>query len=279
TQVIVTSLSLPLTTREQQMLRRDVPASAAAYEYFLRGNQLSYDSKQWGVARDLYLRSVEEDPRFAPTWARLGRIHHVMGKYLDTGTQESLDKAEEAFHRALELNPDLSITHKLFAQLDVDRGRARNAMARLIERAQTADPELLAGLVTTCRYCGLLDASVAAHERAVALEPKIRTSVAHTWYFQRNFARVVSIKPIDFPYIVPLSMSELGRKADAIAVLREMEQKIQTRVRELVTAARLLLDNDAVQSIAAVNRFLAPDFKDPEGLFYAARHLARLNED
>jgi len=152
-------------------------------------------------------------------------------------------------------------------------------MARLIERAQTADPELLAGLVTTCRYCGLLDASVAAHERAVALEPKIRTSVAHTWYFQRNFARVVSIKPIDFPYIVPLSMSELGRKADAIAMLREMEQKIQTRVRELVTAARLFLENDAVQSIAAVNRFLAPDFKDPEGLFYAARHLARLNED
>jgi len=111
---------------------------------------------------------------------------------MDTGTQESLDKAEEAFHRALELNPDLPITHKLFAQLDVDRGRARDAMARLIERAQTADPELLAGLVT---------------------------------------------------------------------------------------AARLLLENDAVQSIAAVNRFLTPDFKDPEGLFYAARHLARLNED
>jgi len=93
TQVIVTSLSLPLTSREQQMLKRDVPANAASYEHFLRGNQLSYDSKQWAVARDLYLRSVEEDPHFAPAWARLGRIHHVMGKYLDTGTQESLDKA------------------------------------------------------------------------------------------------------------------------------------------------------------------------------------------
>jgi DNA-binding winged helix-turn-helix (wHTH) protein/tetratricopeptide (TPR) repeat protein len=279
THAIVTSLSLPLSSREQQMLKRDVPASSAAYEYFLRGNQLSYDSKQWSVARDLYLRCVEEDPNFAPGWARLGRIHHVMGKYLDTGTQDSLDNAEEAFRRALELNPDLSITHKLYAQLEVDRGRARDAMARLIERAQTADPELLAGLVTTCRYCGLLDASVIAHGRAVALEPKIRTSVPHTWYFQEDHARVVTIKPSEFPYIVPLSMAELGRRAEAITTLRELEQKIQTRVRELVSAARLLLEGDAITSVAAVNRFLAPDFKDPEGLFYAARHLARLKEE
>src|SRR6476646_1047345 len=196
TQVVVTSLSLPLTSSEQQLLKRDVPANAAAYEHFLRGNQLSYDSKQWAGARDLYLRSVEEDPHFAPAWARLGRIHHVMGKYLDTGTQESLDSAEEAFRRALELNPDLSITHKLYAQLEVDRGRARDAMARLIERAHMADPELLAVLVTTCRYCGLLDASVAAHRHAVALEPKIRTSVTHTWYFQGDYRRVAAIKPI-----------------------------------------------------------------------------------
>ena len=73
---------LPLTAHEQHMLHRDVPASAKAYEYFLRGNQLSYDAKQWSVARDLYLRCVDEDPRYAPAWARLGRIHHVMAKYL-----------------------------------------------------------------------------------------------------------------------------------------------------------------------------------------------------
>src|SRR5262245_25324607 len=145
TQRIVASLSLPLTARERHMLKRDVPANAAVYEYFLRGNQLSYDSKQWSVARDLYLRCVEEDPRFAPAWARLGRIHHVMGKYLETGTEASLDHAENAFRRALDLNPDLPMAHKLFAQLEVDLGRAKDAMARLIVRAQTADPEVLAG--------------------------------------------------------------------------------------------------------------------------------------
>ena len=52
TERVVNALSLPLTSREQRILRQDVPASAKAYEYYLRGNQFSHDSKQWGAARD-----------------------------------------------------------------------------------------------------------------------------------------------------------------------------------------------------------------------------------
>jgi DNA-binding winged helix-turn-helix (wHTH) protein/tetratricopeptide (TPR) repeat protein len=275
TRRIVDSLSLPLTVREQQLLRRDVPRTAKAYEYYLRGNQLSHDAKQWTVARDLYLRCTEEDPHYAPAWARLGRIYHVTGKYLPAGTAESLDQAEKAFQRALELNPDLTLAHKLFAQVDVDRGRAIEAMARLVERARVADPELLAGLVTTCRYCGLLDASVAAHTRAIALEPKLRTSVVHTWFLQGDHARVATVKPGEFPYIVPLSMAELGRRTEAIEAAREIEQKIPTRVRDLVTGARTLLEGKRTESVAAIQRFMS-DFRDPEAMFYSARHLAHL---
>jgi tetratricopeptide (TPR) repeat protein len=275
---IVASLSLPLSAREQRMLHRDVPSSAKAYDYFLRGNQLSYDSKQWGVARDLYLRCVEEDPRFAPAWARLGRIHHVMGKYLQTGTRESLDRSEAAFRRALELNPDLAVAHKLFAQLEVDLGRAADAMARLVGRARTADPELLAGLVSACRYCGLLDASIAAHARAVSLESRIRTSVPHTWFLQADYARVATVKAAEFPYIVPLSLAALGRGAEALPILRELEDTTKTRLRDFIVAARTLLEGRTADSIAAVGRLVGSDFRDPEGLFYLARHLAHLNE-
>jgi TolB-like protein len=275
TRRIVESLSLPLSVRERHQLRLDVPASAQAYEYYLRGNQLSYDAKQWPVARDLYLRCVEEDPRYAPAWARLGRIHHVMGKYLSTGTPESLDLAEGAFRRALELNPDLPLAHKLYAQVEVDRGRAQDAMARLVERARCADPELFAGLVTTCRYCGLLDASIAAHQRALDLDPKIRTSVPHTWYFQGDHARVTTIKPSEFPYIVPLSLAQLGRTAEGLAALRELEQKIPTRVRSFITAARLLLEDRRADSAAAMR---ASEVRDPEAFFYVSRHLAHLDD-
>jgi TolB-like protein len=278
TQRIVDSLALPLTARERHGLKRDVPANAAAYEYFLRGNQLSHDSRQWSVARDLYVRCVEEDPQFAPGWARLGRMHHVMGKYLETGTRESLEQADAAFRRALELNPGLPLAHKMLAQLDVDLGRVHDAMTRLIGRGPSADPEVLAGLVTACRCCGLLDASDAAHGRALALDPKIRTSVGHTWFLQGDYKRVAALGVSGYPYIVPMSMAEVGRRDEAIAVIREVEPKAPPRIRDFVTAARTLLEGDAKESLAAIGRVTRSEFRDPEGLFYLARHLAHLDQ-
>ena len=173
TERVVNSLSFPLTAKEQRILRQDVPASAKAYEHYLRGNQFNQDPKQWSAARDLYMRCVEADPCYAPAWARLGRIHHVMAKYLPTGMREGLERAEAALRQALELNPDLAIAQKSYSQLEVDLGRAADAMARLLPRAQdAADPELFAGLVSPLRYSGLLDASAAAHSRAVCIRPQ-----------------------------------------------------------------------------------------------------------
>jgi len=184
---------------------------------------------------------------------------------LGVALAESLAAAEAAFRRALEFNPDLTIAHKFLAQLEVDLGRAHDAMVRLIGLAHTADPELLAGLVSACRYCGLLDASVVAHRRALDLEPKIRTSVGHTWFLQGDHTRVATLKIADFPYIVAISMAEVGRAEEVIPLLRELEHKIPTRLRDFVVAARTLLGGDAAESAAAVGRIVASDFRDPEG--------------
>jgi tetratricopeptide (TPR) repeat protein len=224
------------------------------------------------------MRSVEEDPAYAPAWARLGRIHHVMSKYLHAGTQEGLEKAEAALRRALEVNPELALAHKLLAQLDADRGHACEAMTRLIERAQTPDPELMVGLVSACRYCGLLDASVAAHKLAVELDPRIKTSILHTWFMQADYARLATVKVEEVPYIVPLALMELRRGEESLPTLRELETTIKTRIRDFVVAARALLEGNRDEVIAAVNRILASDFQDPEGLFYLSRHLAYVNE-
>jgi len=82
----------------------------------------------------------------------------------------------------------------------------------------------------------------------------------------------------DYPYIVAISLAELGRTSEALPVLLEFEQKLPGRLREFVVVARTLLDGHAAESIAAVGRIVASDFRDPEGLFYLSRHLAHLNE-
>ncbi len=196
-----------------------------------------------------------------------------------TGSKEGLGRAEGAFRQALDLNPDLAIAHKFYAQLEVDLGRAGDAMTRLIPHAQgAADPEVFAGLVSTLRYTGLLEASEAAHSRAVALEPKIRTSVPHTWFLRGDSARVASTKIEEFPYIVAVSLAEIGRKDEALPPLRALEEKTKTRLRDFIMAARTMIEGDSAASVAAVGRIVASEFSDPEGLFYLTRHLARLNQ-
>jgi TolB-like protein len=272
---IVESLAVPLTARDRLRLQSDVPASKAAYDCFLRGNQLSIDPKQWSVACEYYERAVAEDPRFAPAWARLGRLYHVETKFSEGVHDGGLVRAEAAFKRALELNADLTIAHKLYAQLEADLGRAHDAMVRLLGRARAADPELMAGLVTVCRYVGLLDASVAAHDRARKLDGKIGTSVMHTWFMQGDFARLARLSVSAFPYIVAMALAELGRGEEALPALREVEEKMPTRRRHMAVGARALIEGRVADSVVAVRAMLSPDFRDPEGRFYVARHIAR----
>jgi DNA-binding winged helix-turn-helix (wHTH) protein/tetratricopeptide (TPR) repeat protein len=276
---VVNSLALPLSANEQRILRLDVPGDSKAYEYYLRGNQLSNDPKQWAAARELYLRCVESDPCYAPAWAKLGRIHHVMAKYLPSGAREGLDRAEAAFRQALDLNPDLALAHKSYAQLEVDRGRAADAMARLLPNARgAADSELFAGLISPLRYCGLLGASGAAHARASALDPKLRTSVPHTWFLQHDYRKLAALRVEEAPYIVAIALLETGRGNEALPPLRGIEEKVKTRIRDFAMAARTMIEGDADASVEAVQRVAMSEFSDPEGLFYLTRHLAKLGQ-
>ena len=224
---IVESLSLPLSTREHRLLNHDVPASAKAYEFYLRANQLALNPRDWSLARDLYQECLHEDSRYAPAWARLGRVHRILAKAVDTNPDDNLRRAEAAFMRALEINPDLSIAHNLYAYLEIDSGRAQDAMTRLLARAQarTADPELFAGLVHACRYCGLLDASRAADEQARRLDKLIRTSAVHTHFMLGDFQRAHDVSADeDTGYLDGLALVMLGRDQEAIVALRNSQE-------------------------------------------------------
>ena len=276
---IVDSLSLPLTAREHALLRRDMPVSAKAYEHYLRANELSLDSKQWALARDFYHRCLEEDPQYAPAWARLGRIYRVIAKFFpDEESDQNLGRAETAFQRALEVNPDLPIAHSLYASLEVELGRAPDATRRLVERAKVggADPELFAGLVHACRYCGLLEASVAAHEHAKRLDPKIPTSVVHTYLLLGRPDRALMPGITSDPFIKGLALMALGRHKEAIAETHERGQ-IQ-HLRRFLVALGGAAAGDREKSLAAINEILESSFRDPEGWFYLARLLAYQGE-
>ncbi len=191
---VVDALSLPLTgpTTPVPAARPD----SRAYELYLRGNELARTYNGLVEARELYLRCLDLDPNFAPAWAQLGRCHRVIGKYID-GSGDSEGRADEAFRRALSLSPRLTIAHKFYANLEADTGQAQNAIVRLIGEAQRHgnDPELFAGLVHACRYCGLFEQSVAAHAEARRLDPNVPTSLDQTLLMTGEVDRLLAIVP------------------------------------------------------------------------------------
>jgi eukaryotic-like serine/threonine-protein kinase len=281
---LVDSLAVPLTARESRQLGRDVPASAKAYELFLRANQHFYHATDWQIALQLYLACVDEDPRFAPAWARLGRCYRLAGKFTsssETDLEKHLGDANRAFQRALEINPDLPIAHNLYTFLEADLGRAPEAVERLLGQANARpnDPDVYAGLVHACRYSGLMDASLAAYQRASQLDPTVPTSIAHTYWMSGDYEHATQEKfgGYTFGYIRALALASSGRTSEAIAFLREREPTATgTMGTAYLSALRLLLEGRTEESRALLTPALLAFNPDPESRYYLARMLARV---
>jgi eukaryotic-like serine/threonine-protein kinase len=192
---VVEALSLPLGAGAVTTPTPDAPHNARAYELYLRANELARTYDGIARARDLYERCLDLDPTFAPAWAHLGRCHRVVGKYIE-GSPDSEAQAEQALRRALDINPRLSVAHKFYAHLEADIGQSERALVRLLGQAsrQGNDPELFAGLVHACRYCGLYEESLAAHAEARRLDPNVPTSFEQTLLMTGDIDRFLAVE-------------------------------------------------------------------------------------
>jgi eukaryotic-like serine/threonine-protein kinase len=192
---VVDALAVPLSGGSISSANLDAPRNGGAYELYLRANQLARKYDGLPEARALYERALELDSRFAPAWAQLGRAHRVIAKFIDD-SPGGLERAEQALRRALDLNPRLTVAHKFFAQLEADKGQATEAVARLLREADRHgnDPELFAGLVHACRYCGLYEQAIAAHDEARRLDPNVPTSVEQTILMTGDIERLLAVE-------------------------------------------------------------------------------------
>ncbi len=279
---IVDSLSLSLTASEQGRINRDAPADGEAYELYLRGNQIQQQVAGWEPALDLYRRSVDRDPRFAPAWAQLGRCYRLVGKFGDPKTASAnLARGEQALKRALDINGDLSMAHQLYAYVEVESGHAREAMVRLLERVRhaTSEPELFAGLVHACRYCGLLEASAAAYERAQRLDPAIVTSVPQTFLLMGEWERTVAVDRREPSIAKPTALYFLGRSDEALAMLHPfMQRNLHPQLHLAIGILIEVFEGKWENVVVLIRKLLDSGFFDPEGFFHWAGAMAMAGE-
>lgn len=263
----------------------DVPGSARAYECYLRANQLSVQSGRWEDAVALYGQCLELDARFAPAWARLGRCQRLLAKWTPdpVRSRQLLEAAEHSLKQALELNAELPIAHSFYAQLELDLGRAEDSLVRLLARVEAVGehPDLLAGIVQACRFCGLLDESMAAWRRARALDPRVRTSVAHTLFMRGDYeAALLEYNNADIGYLQALALAMLGRREEAVVVLSARGAGPPgTPMTDYLGSLAALLEGRRDCALAAIDRLLASGLgHDGEAHYYIVRQLAQLGE-
>jgi serine/threonine protein kinase/tetratricopeptide (TPR) repeat protein len=277
---LVDALALPLGTGKTPTPAAAAPApNARAYELYLRANEVARTYEALPRARALYEECVQLDPSFAPAWARLGRCHRVIGKYIDP-SPDSNQRAEECFKRALELNPRLTIAHKLYANLEADVGRAEHALVRLLGEATRHgnDPELFAGIVHAARYCGLFEESIAADAEATRLDPNIHTSVEQTLLMMGDVARILARTPSE---LVPgaddgirvIALGFAGRFDEARALLARMAQRPNIPAFELwANYLAAWLDRRLPDVLSGpINTNALKISEDPEAIFQEGR--------
>jgi serine/threonine protein kinase/tetratricopeptide (TPR) repeat protein len=272
---LVDALSLPLTNSTPPPATAAAAPNARAYELYLRANEIARKYDGLPRARELYERCVALDPSFAPAWARLGRCHRVIGKYIDP-TPDSDKRAEECLRRALELNPRLTIAHKLYANLEADSGRGEHALVRLLGEATRHgnDPELFAGIVHAARYCGLYDESIAADAEARRLDPNVSTSVEQTLLMAGQVDRILSMPLVEVVAgaddgIRVIGLGFAGRLDEARALLDQMTARPNIPAFETwTTYLRAWLDRrvpEVLRGPGTPGRLKIED--DPEAIF------------
>jgi len=277
---VVESLALPLTAGERKQLAHDAPASATAYDLYLRANEAGAIFGGLPEAIGLYEQCVAMDPGYAPAWARLGRARWLIGKYSEV-PGDKLVEGRRAIERALELNPDLPLAHNLYTNIQVDQGQALEALRRLLKRLRISktDPDLFAGLTHASRYCGLLQASLEADRQARRLDPNIQTTVSHTYFAKGDYQASLDAGGRDFGYFTPLRFAMLGRVEEAIAMLKEKELSVSERLGQVfMNSLRTLLEGNREASLQTSYDLMIATIKDPEGEYYLVRQLAYLSE-
>jgi len=148
-------------------------------------------------------------------------------------------------------------------------------------RSRRNDAELFAGLVQACRYCDELDASIAAHLRGRHLDPHLMTSAAHTYFLLGDYANTLDCYSKKGGYYLDCAaLVATGEHQAALSKLREREQSGVTTgaVQGIMRSLRAYLEGSWEECLNAILGSGTAIRKDPEVLFYSARHLARINE-
>jgi serine/threonine protein kinase len=196
-QQIIKGLELKLSPAEAEHLKSRKPVNALAYEYYLRGVDL-YSLNDFVAAMKVLQKSIEIQTDYAPTWTELGRAYTTTAS-LHSGGAVLYQKAQEAYERALLLDPSLVEPRIYMGNLLTNTGRVEQAVP-LLRAALHAHPNSAEAhweLGYAYRFGGMLPESIAEAEQARGFDPevKINSSALNSYLYMGQYDRFLQSLP------------------------------------------------------------------------------------
>ncbi|HEX2061715.1 MAG TPA: protein kinase [Thermoanaerobaculia bacterium] len=215
---IADKLRLRLTGAEKKKLRKRTTESGEAYQLYLKGryhwNKRTEESLRKGI--QFFREAIESDPSFASAYAGLADSfitlatniplppHEAMPKAkaaamraieIDDGLAEAWaslgavrwwfewdwNGAEEAYRRAIELNPNYAMAHDGYAMLLAARGRSSEAIEQIAKAADLDPLSLIIAVHAGWPFYFAHDFESAIRRFRKALELDEKFIPAHGW--------------------------------------------------------------------------------------------------
>jgi serine/threonine protein kinase/Flp pilus assembly protein TadD len=189
--------------------------SSEAYNAYLQGrffnDRLTTENLQKAIS--YYQKAIEIDPKFAPAWTGLARVHRIQANRGELPRDEGYRKAREEVERAFLLDPNLAVAHAEMGWIkrsyDWDWSGAEASFQRALQ-LEPGNATIVRGAAVLPGVLGRLEEAIEIDHRALELDPLspiiCNNLGLHTYYAGRydesiaSFQKALALNP-EYPEV------------------------------------------------------------------------------
>jgi serine/threonine protein kinase len=261
-----------------------VPKNGETYDLYISSLSVSRDTEPNRAAILMLEEAVKKDPAFAPAWEALGVRAYEDASYAHGG-EAMYQRSNEAFERALALDPNRIVAASSLVTNRVERGELSKAYRQARELVQRRPNSAQAHftLAYVLRYAGLFEESGRECDHALQLDPGNRTFRSCTWTFMSmgQTERAWDYLRLDqgsewSNYVAPSILLRAGKVEEARDAVKKMSAN-PTWHRDLLEAC-LTPGADMKKAAEQTEKNVVAE-PDPEPWYHQATIIAYCGQD
>jgi tetratricopeptide (TPR) repeat protein len=236
-----------------KLAQRDLAGSPAAYESYLRGQELlrRYDKPgNLDAAIQLFRSTTQADPKFALAFSSLGEAYWY--KYTLEEDPQWVQLASTACQRAAELNPQLAAVYVTLGRIHNGTGQ-RDLAIQELQRAQELDQHnatALLGLANTYSSGGRAQEAEDLYKRVIAMHPEMWEAyhlLGAFYYDQRQYAKAAE----EFQRLIQL-LPDFAPAYSSLGATLIMQDRMHEAEMEFKKALTMAPDYSAASNLGVI---------------------------